>query len=399
MRTLSSEWRPVATSRTTLADMTFLLVGVSGFLLVALVHLAGGWMVANGLYREVFAVRPRARDLSVRVREVSRGRITLESPEPRQDTGHPGTLGLVWEGGNGRALDLIDVVGSRFIRGFEPIVGMPPVCEGELSSCPPVEIDPYVFPGDPSDVGLDFEATTYESPLGTMGGWLVPAEEGTAWAVHCHGWTAERREVIRMLSSYHRAGFNSLVIDYRNDPGGPPDSTGRYRFGLSEWEDLEAAVRTVLRRGADRVVLSGYSTGGALVMSFLERSSLAGSVAAVVLDSPNIVLAEAIRNGTRDSRATPLMIEFGMWIADLRWKVDWEATNFVQRADQILEVPALVFHGTSDQTIPISVSRQLEARVPDLVELVETPAAGHVMSWNADPGRYDTYLRNFLDRV
>jgi pimeloyl-ACP methyl ester carboxylesterase len=92
-------------------------------------------------------------------------------------------------------------------------------------------------------------------------------------------------------------------------------------------------------------------------------------------------------------------MEFGMWIADLRWKVDWETTNYVQRAEHILRVPALVFHGTSDQVIPISVSRQLEATVPRLVDLVETPAAGHVMSWNANPERYERYLTGFLSRL
>jgi pimeloyl-ACP methyl ester carboxylesterase len=202
-----------------------------------------------------------------------------------------------------------------------------------------------------------------------------------------------------MLPSYHAAGVTSLVIDYRNDPGAPLDPTGRHRFGLSEWEDLEAAVRRALDGGASGVVLSGCSTGGALVMAFLERSRLAEVVTAVVLDSPNIVLAEAFRRGTRDVRATRLMVEFGMWIADLRWKVDWEATNFVERAERIIRVPTLVFHGTADQVIPVAVSRRLAGRLPDLVELVETPAAGHVMSWNADPERYDRYLRSFLGRV
>jgi fermentation-respiration switch protein FrsA (DUF1100 family) len=71
----------------------------------------------------------------------------------------------------------------------------------------------------------------------------------------------------------------------------------------------------------------------------------------------------------------------------------------VARADQILQVPALVFHGSADQTVPISVSRQLEAKVPRLVELVETQAAGHVMSWNADPARYEGYLTRFLQKI
>jgi pimeloyl-ACP methyl ester carboxylesterase len=232
-----------------------------------------------------------------------------------------------------------------------------------------------------------------------MGAWLVPAATKEQWAVLCHGWTAEKRELIRMLPVFHEVGFNSMVIDYRNDPGAPPDVTGRYRFGLSEWRDLEAAVGVTIDWGAEKLVVGGCSTGGALVMAFLERSPLADSVSAVFLDSPNVILAEAIRHGTGHLRATPLMIEFGMWIADLRWKIDWEATNFVAGAGETLRVPTLVFHGTSDQTIPISVSRQLEARAPEMVELVETPAAGHVMSWNADPARYERYLRNFLQRV
>lgn len=378
--------------------MVFVIVVAAGVFLVVLVHLTVGWFIANGIHNDALEVGPRTKDPGVRVREVSRTRIVLEAPTPRQDIGHPGTLGISWDGGYGRVGDVLDVVGTRFIRSFEPVDGTPPVCEEVLEECPPLAIDPFVFPNGPEDVGLDFDQITYPSPLGPMDAWLVPADGGT-WAIHCHGWTAERREHVRMLPSFHRAGMTSLVIDYRNDPGAPRDPTGRYRFGETEWEDLEAAVQMALDNGARRVALSGCSTGGALVMAFLERSNLADSVAGVVLDSPNIILVEAFRRATRDSRATSLMVEFGLWIAGVRWKIDWEATNYVQRAERILTVPTLVFHGTSDLSIPISVSRQLEAAVPGVVELVETPAAGHVMSWNANPERYERYLENFLDRL
>lgn len=379
--------------------MVFLFIAAIGVLAVVMVHLMVGWFVANGFYRGALEVGPKAKDLEIRVREVSSVRIVLEAPTPRPDVGHPGTVGVAWEGGYGRAGDVLDVERSRFVRSYEPVAGMPPVCTGPLESCPPVEINSFVYPGGPVDVGLDYEETSYQSSLGEMGAWLIPAGGSNAWAVHCHGWTAERRELVRMLPTFHDADFNSLVIDYRNDPGAPLDPSGRYRFGLTEWEDLEAAVARALDHGADPIVLNGCSTGAALIMRFLERSSLAESVSGVVLDAPNIILVDAFRLAARDSSATWLMIEAGLWIADLRWKIDWETTNFVQRADEILQVPALVFHGTADQTIPISVSRQLQAKVPRLVELVETPAAGHVMSWNADPTRYDRYLRNFLDRV
>jgi uncharacterized protein len=378
--------------------MTFLLVIAVAVLVMALIHLVSGWFLSKDLYRDALAVHTRPKELGVRVRELTRDWIVLEAPVPRWDIGHPGTLGLAWDDGYARLGDVIDVKGSRFVRHYEPLWGEPPLCTGPLEDCPPVEIDPYAYPHDPTDVGLEFETISYPSPVGSVSAWLVPARTKN-WAVLCHGWTAEKRELIRMLPAIHDAGFNSLVIDYRNDPGAPRDVTGRYRFGLSEWEDLEAAVDWVSAGGVDSLVVGGCSTGGALVMAFLERSPRADSVSGVFLDAPNVILTEAIRHATRDLRATSLMIEFGMWIADLRWKIDWEATNYVRRAGEILTVPTLVFHGTSDQTIPISVSRQLEARVPAMVELVETPAAGHVMSWNADPARYERYLRNFLDRV
>lgn len=392
MRTLSSACQAEI--------VVFLIVVASGVLLVVIVHFVVGWVIANGLHTEALVVGPKPEDLGVRVRDVSDSRIVLEAPTQRQDIGHPGVVGIAWEGGYGRAGDVIAVDGPRFVRSYEAVEGKPPICTGALESCPPVAVDSFAYPSDPGDLGLSFVETTYDSPLGETAAWLVPgAHAGPTWAIHCHGWTAERREHVRMLPAFHRSGINSLVIDYRNDPGAPLDPTGRYRFGLSEWEDLEGAVRVARDQGAQRVVLSGCSTGCAVILAFLERSDLASSVHALVLDSPNIILTEAFRLGMRDVKATRLMIEFGMWIADLRWDIDWTITNFVDRATRFVHVPALVFHGTSDHTIPISVSRGLQAAVPDLVELVETPAAGHVMSWNADPDRYERYLTNFLDRI
>lgn len=378
--------------------MTILVVVAAGVLVVIFVHLVAGWFLSKGLHTRALAVQPRAKELTVRVREVSKTRIVLEAPAPRQDIGHPGTLGLAWEGGRGRLGEVLAVDSMRVTRVFEPLVGTPPTCPGDLADCPPVEIDPYVF-ADPSEVGLAYETISYDSPLGSMPAWLVPGPRIDRWAVLCHGWTAEKSELVRMLPALHRSGYTSLVVDYRNDPGDPRDPTGRYRFGLSEWADLEAAVALAVDRGASSVVLGGCSTGGAVLMAFLERSDLAAKVAGVVLDAPNVMLAEAVRHGTGDRRFTPLMFEFGLWMADLRWKIDWDATNYVARAGQTLTMPTLVFHGTSDATIPISVSRQLEAQARETVDLVETPAAGHVMSWNANPERYEGYLERFLARL
>jgi pimeloyl-ACP methyl ester carboxylesterase len=380
--------------------VTFLIVAAAGVLAVAGFHLVAGWLLANGLYESGLEVGPKPLDLGVRVRAVTKDTIVLESPSPRQDIGHPGHIGLRWPDGYGHVGEVLAAGDGQITRQYESVEGTtPPVCVGPVEQCPPLEMDSFFYPSGPGDVNLGFEQIRYESPLGPMEAWLIPAESGTRWAIHCHGWTVERRELVRMLPAFYSQHVTSMVIDYRNDPGAPSDPSGRYRFGLTEWEDLEAAVRYAHDHGAQDVILTGCSTGAAIVMSFLERSELAEGVVGLVFDSPNVILVEAVRHATREHRATPLMVEFGLWLADLRWKIDWEATNYVQRSEETIRVPTLVLHGTSDQRVPISVSRQLEARVPALVELVETPAAGHVMSWNANPERYETYLSRFLERL
>ena len=62
-----------------------------------------------------------------------------------------------------------------------------------------------------------------------------------------------------------------------------------------------------------------------------------------------------------------------------------------------LDVPALVFHGAADTTVPLDLSERLAASRPDLVDLVTAPEAGHVESWNLDPAGYDGTLGAFLD--
>lgn len=378
--------------------MAFLIVAASLVIAFVVVHVVVGWFLANGLRDRMLLVVDRPSELGVYVRRIGRTTITLEAETPRQDIGHPGRLGIAWDGGRGEIGDVSEVTGTEFVREFRMLTGDPPdVCVGPLAECRPVELDPWVFPGDPGDVGLGFDTVTYDSNLGPMRAWLVRGGSGSRWAIHVHGWTAEKRELIRLLPGFHRTGFTSMVVDYRNDPGAPRDPTGYHRFGLTEWEDVAAALTFALDHGATEIVLVGCSTGAAIVMTLLEHGRDTDAIRGLVFDSPNLALTEAVRNGTGELRATRLMVEFGMWIADLRWKIDWEATNHVDQAALHVTVPTLVFHGTSDRTVPIAVSRQFAARVPDRVELIETPAAGHVMSWNANPARYERYLERFLE--
>lgn len=369
-----------------------------------LFYVGGGFVFADMIREDALIPQPPTPDYGVYVVTVDADTITITSEKERQDTTHPGLAGLAWNGGYGRLGEILSSEGLTVTRSFQLVSGtMPDTCSVPLAECDPVDIEGYTYQTGPSDVGLASAEVSYQSSLGTMGAWQVDSGDGSVWAIHAHGWRAARRETVRSLPIYHEAGITSLVIDYRNDPAAPDDPSGFYRFGRTEWEDIEGAVRFALDNGAEEIILVGYSTGAAAHMAFLEHSDLADRVTAVVFDSPNIDMGETVRVAAADrtipgtSLPIPGSLTFSaMLIADLRWDIGWNEINYADRAAEIIGVPTLVFHGLADEIVPVDVSRRLQAQAPDLVLLIETPEAGHVKSWNIDPDSYKATLGEFL---
>lgn len=192
-----------------------------------------------------------------------------------------------------------------------------------------------------------------------------------------------------------------MLINYRNDAGQPEDRSGIYQYGQTEWRDLEDAVEFATDAGAERVVLVGASTGGAVISAFLLESELARSVEAVVLDSPNLDFGHVV-DVEASERSLPgigLPVPATLtWtakaIAGVQLGISWDDLDYVARADEY-DVPILVIHGTDDGTVPIEVSRRLAEALPELVTLVETDA-GHVLSWNVGPAAYAEAIEDFL---
>ena len=356
------------------------------------------WVLAGRLRKAAFLVTEpddRPDPDPITVLGIDDGSIELDFPRGRQDVAHPGIIGLSWDDGYMQAADVLSSSTRSVARAVAGDV--PPLGSLMVSGRGPrVRVDPYSFPHSPADRGLEFEEIEFSSSVGTLGAWVVPGGSPGSWAIHVHGWGATRLEHLRMLPPFHRAGLTSMVIDYRNDPGAPRDASGHYRFGLSEWADLEAAVAEARRRGAERVIFMGCSTGGAIILSALERSPLVRDVACgLVLDAPNLAMEDTVRLHARNSPFLGAV----MAIADLRWDIGWEALNYLERVERIVELPALVFHGTADDTVPISVSRSFAERLPHLVDLCETEGAGHVMSWNVDPERYERRVEAFVSSL
>lgn len=275
--------------------------------------------------------------------------------------------------------------------------------EGTLAAGTPVDLTVELARSDPLRAcRLQFLNAVIPARLGAMPAWYVPGRSDT-WAIFVHGKGANRTQALSTLGFYAGRGLPCLVISYRNDPGVPPSPDGRYHYGLTEWEDLEAACSFALANCATRIILVGFSMGGGIVLGFLERSSLASRVGGAVLDAPAIDFGKTVDLGIRLARLPligtplpPLAGALGKSLASIRFGVDWEEYALLRRADRV-HAPLLVIHGDRDDVVPFEGSGALAAALPELVTLERFHGARHLESWNLDRRRYESAVTAFLD--
>jgi fermentation-respiration switch protein FrsA (DUF1100 family) len=133
--------------------------------------------------------------------------------------------------------------------------------------------------------------------------------------------------------------------------------------------------------------------GGAIVATFLRRSSLADAADAVVLDSPVLDWVGAMRRALRSRRlppGAPAVVTHSVRAA-LRLHGGLRAGDLVQRSlPERLATPVLLVHGAADDLVPVTTSDALAAARPDLVTYLRVRGAGHVERWNHHPARHDS---------
>jgi len=362
--------------------------------IVVLFHAIGGWYYSGRIESDALAVKavPLARDLTVT--RVEGDRIALADPGPQNFVLRSRSVyGVVWPGGYGRVSGPPSVSGDNVSRTWRLLDGAAP------SPGTKVSLDGFAYPLKPTPRA---RLVHYPSPRGDMPATYFPGS-GSTWAVLVHGKGATRAEMYRLAAITHRLGMPTLAIGYRNDADAPRDHSQRHSFGVTEWHDLERAVRFAKQQGASDIVLGGASMGGSIVASYLRNSTDADQVQAVVLDAPMLNLRDTIAYGARDVRVPPglplpsTLIWSAEELASLRYGVDWGATDYTSDPDWV-RGPVLIVHGTRDDTVPVATSEELSHNSSD-VTLDEVRGAHHVESWNVDPEAYDQAVTDFLERT
>lgn len=352
------------------------------------------WFLSDEFRRRALTPDANPRQADIEVVDIQENQVTLRLAPGSKRKGLlaiDGVWGMEWSGGYAQVGEIFDVDDQRVVREFRPLIERPQV--GEM-----VLLDIFAYPGDPQQaLGIPFEEVSYNSQLGEFAAWFVDGPSDT-WVILIHGSNSSPREALRVLPTLAELGLPSLVITYRNDRGALANPDGFQRYGQTEWQDLEGAAAYAIEHGAKKLILVGYSMGGAIVMSFLYRSELADKVMGAILECPMLDFNATISHGCRNRRFAHLLLPICKLFATLRFGVDWRELNYLARADQ-LAVPILLIHGDQDNIVPIKTSDGLAKARSDIVEYVRVSGATHAAAWNKLPSAYEAAVRGFLQRL
>ncbi|MCE1178993.1 MAG: alpha/beta hydrolase [Micrococcales bacterium] len=353
-----------------------------------------GWVIARRLNAPV---GPRTFDFTVRgVEHADDGDlIVLDRTEPT--TAH-GIYNLWFEHGGWAQLspETIDRGPTRIARritgttpDFTPKVGDHASWSG-------------IYYATPADAGLHARDITITTPAGPCPAWRIDGDPST-WAIHIHGLGSIRAGTLRGVLAATELGYASLVVSYRNTAEGPRVGTGRSTLGDTEMADVDEAIGYAVRRGAQRIVLFGWSMGAAIALQLADHPRHQGLIAALVLESPVLDWAEVIKTNCVRSglpaavgylaipwlTVTPLARAVG-----LPGSIPLRSFNWTARTAD-LATPTLILHGTRDDSVPVRLSQALRDAHPDLIKL-ETFDAGHTLCWNTDPDRWQDAVATWL---
>ncbi len=270
---------------------------------------------------------------------------------------------------------------------------------------------PYVAPlasNPKAAIGVDYEDVIFPSRSGetTVSGWFIPAEsdqgnrtDSSRTVVFSHGYGANREEswvpMYELTKLMHGLHYNILMFDYGYaSKAYKAPATG----GLEESQQLLAAVDYAKQRGAQDIVVWGFSMGAGTA---LQAGLQTDDIDAMILDSLFIPSSEALFDNLNQFIQLP---SFSLSMIEKLIPL-WTGSDFGSiPAEQVIaneyDIPLFVIHGTKDAKAPYETAELVAADQGNaLSRSWIVPDAQHELIFRAHPTEYIQRTALFLSQV
>jgi len=233
----------------------------------------------------------------------------------------------------------------------------------------------------------------------TIRGHVFRRETGILPAIIiCHGFMANQRSVRHYAESLAGLGWAAFIFDFCGGGlGSTSDGMSSEMSILTEIEDLKSVIMHVKQRkdvDAEHISLMGCSQGG--VVCALTAARMKNEIERLILFYPAFCIPDDARRGRMlfarfdPKNVPPVVSRFPMRLGDVYVK-DVIGMNIY---DEIrgYDGSVLLIHGTKDQIVDISYSRQAR-EIYKQCKYLEIDGAGHMFK-----GKHDRIAMEALEK-
>ena len=231
----------------------------------------------------------------------------------------------------------------------------------------------------PKTYGLNYQDVWLNLGADKVHAWWIPAAESSAPALlYFHGNGSNNGDLTELAAIFHQLEVSVLLIDYRGyGQSSPifPNETRVYEDATAAWQYLTQ----VQQIEPEQIFVYGHSLGGAI---------------AIELATKHPEMAGLMVEGTFTSIQDMAGLMPGIKLFPLRWLVTQRFDNLTKIKS--LQTPILILHGTADEVIPLSMSKELYAAAPEPKQLEIIEEAGHSNLPEFDLPEYLQTLKQFI---
>lgn len=265
-------------------------------------------------------------------------------------------------------------------------------------SIDPITSDPY------RAAGLPFETVSFPSEwMGLpLEGWYIPASEPSVRTiVFSHGYGGNREEIwvpiYELARIAHEEGYNTLLFDYgyvyhedRVVTGGPQESS-----------DLLGAVQYAKERGADEVIVWGFSMGAGTALQAALRTD---AIDAMILDSTFVLEPDTLYHNLKQyvpELPRSLSLTLLQWLYPLWNGSGIESVPYEEVKSTAYDIPMLLIHGTLDERSPYEIIEAIAANqtAHAASDFWLVPGATHELVYRKEKEAYTERVKSFLRRI
>ncbi|MEX2461152.1 MAG: alpha/beta fold hydrolase [Paenibacillaceae bacterium] len=253
-------------------------------------------------------------------------------------------------------------------------------------------------------IGLPYENISFPSLTGKsiLEGWYIPSEETSSKTiVFSHSYAGNREEpwmpIYKIAAALHNKHFNVLMFDYAYAQKGNHIA---FTGGLKESKDLLGAVSYVKQRGANEVVVWGFSMGAGTT---LQAALQTKDIDAMILDSTFIATPNTMFQNV--NRLLDLPEYPSKWLIHYMFPLingsGFNQIPYQKVLSTAYTIPIFFIHGKEDERSPYSIIQQLadNQKGNALSTLWLKSKAKHELIYDTDPKTYFKKTMEFVDKV